>query len=109
MAIYVGETVTIVCAAVNPLDDTVIADATAHVDFFAPGKNPAKVPADRTVDQGPFSMAYDSSVVNKDGSTGAYVAYVPTDATWHAGKWSYRVKLAGAYDTWEFGTFSLVA
>lgn len=106
MTIFVGEAVTIVCAAINPLTATVISDATGQVDFYAPGKTPKTVPADRTPDHGPFPSLFDASVLNKDGSLGAYVAYVDTTG-WTAGKWSYKVTLTGSYDTWEYGQFAL--
>lgn len=108
MAIYVGEGVTIICVAKNPVTGAVISNATASLDFFAPGKNPAKVPADRTVDEGPVAMSYDATIVNTDGTTGAYIAFVDTTG-WAAGKWAYRVTIESAYESWEFGTFKLGA
>lgn len=108
MTIYVGEALVIVAAAVNPLSGAVITDATAEVDFFAPGKSPARVVADRLIDQGPYPLAFDGSVANKDGTLGAYVGYIDTDG-WQPGKWTYRVALVGAYNTWEYATVTLVA
>lgn len=108
MTIFVGEAITVVCAAVDPLTGLVISDATGVVEFFAPPKNPAKVPTDRSVDEGPYSVAFLSTVTNKDGTVGAYVAYVST-VGWVGGKWAYRVTLSGSYDTWEYGAFTLVA
>lgn len=108
MTIYVGETLTIIGAAVNPVTGLVIADATGEVEFYAPPKNPAKVPADRTLDEGPFPVTYSATVVNKDGTTGAYVGYVVTTG-WAPGKWTYKVTLTGTFDTWEYGSFTLVA
>ena len=106
MAIYVGEAITLIGAAINPVTETVIDDATAKVEFFGPGKNPIKNPADRVVDQGPVPMTFSSTVVNKDGTTGAYVGYAET-AGWQPGKWHYRVTLSGTLDSWEYGTFTL--
>lgn len=107
MAIYVGEVVTIICAATNPVDGSVISDATGAVEFYAPGKNPVKTPADRVADAGPLPLAFNASVTNKDGSTGAYVGYAET-AGWAPGKWTFKATLTGSYDTWEFGSFTLV-
>lgn len=108
MAIYVGEGITVVCAAKNPVTQTAITDAIAVVEFYAPGKNPAKVTTDRTVDEGPFAMTYDETVVNSDGTKGAYIAFVDTTG-WVAGKWTYRCVLAGAYESWEYATVRLDA
>ncbi len=106
MTIFVGEAITIVCAAINPLVGTIISDAQGQVEFYAPGKAPKTTPADRTPDNGPVPVQFDATVINKDGSLGAYVAYVDT-AGWLPGKWSYKVTLTGSYDTWEYGTFAL--
>lgn len=108
MAIYVGEVVTIIASATNPATQTVITDALAEVEFYAPGKSPARVPADRVLDHGPVPMTYDATVINKDGTTGAYIGYAGTEG-WVGGKWSYKVTLSGSYDTWEYGSFALVA
>lgn len=108
MAIFVGEGVTIVCAASDPATQQPITTATASVDFFAPGKNPISVPGDRTPDHGPFDMTYDATVVNKDGTKGAYIASIDTTG-WAAGKWSYRVTLSDALDAWEYSTVTLKA
>lgn len=108
MVIYVGEAVTIVGAAYNPVAGAVIADAIAQVEFYAPGKNPAKVPADRVVDHGPRPMTFIATVVNKDHTVGAYVGYADTTG-WVPGKWSYKVTLTGSYESWEYANFTLVA
>lgn len=108
MTVYVGEAVTIVGAAFNPVASVVISDAVAQVEFYAPGKNPAKVPADRTADHGPVPMLFVSTVINKDGTVGAYVGYADTTG-WLPGKWSYRVTLTGSFDSWEYSNFTLVA
>lgn len=108
MAIYVGESVTVIAAAVNPVSGLVISDALGQAEFYAPGKNPAKVPADRTPDQGPVPLTFDPKVTNKDGTSGAYLAYVETGG-WAPGKWTFKATLSGSYDTWEYGTFTLVA
>ena len=68
MANYVGEGLTILCAATDPATGNPITTATAEVEFFAPGKNPVANPDDRTADEGPFPMGYSATVVNKDGS-----------------------------------------
>ena len=107
MTIFVGEAITVVCAAVNPLNGgTVISDAVGQVEFYVPGKAPKPVPADRVADFGPVAAQFDATVINKDGSLGAYVAYVDTTG-WVPGKWSYKVTLTGSYDTWEYGQFAL--
>jgi len=108
MTIYVGEAVAIVAAAFDAVSNEVIGDATAHAEFYRPGKNPAKVPADRVVDQGPVELTFDADVANKDGTFGAYVGYVDTSG-WAPGKWTYKATVTGAFDTWEYGTFALVA
>ena len=106
MTIYVGEGITVLGAAVNPVSGLVISDALAEVEFYAPGKTPQRVVADRIADFGPVAMTFQSTVANKDGTFGAYVGFVDTTG-WVAGKWSYRVKLSGSYGSWEFGTFAL--
>ena len=108
MAIYVGEVVTLIAAALNPVNQRVITDATAAAEFYAPGKNPAKVPADRVRDHGPVPLTFDPAVVNKDGSVGAYVGYTET-VGWTPGKWWFKATLTGSYDTWEYGSFTLSA
>lgn len=108
MAIYVGETVTIVGAAFDPVAQRIINDALATVVFYAPGKNPIRNPEDRVPDFGPVPMDFNGVVVNKDGTIGAYVGYIGT-AGWAPGKWHYRVTLTGTYESWEFGTFTLKA
>jgi hypothetical protein len=108
VTIFVGEAITVVCAAVNPLTGLVIADANGQVEFYGPGKQPKTVPGDRVADQGPVAVTFNATVANKDGTVGAYVAYVDTTG-WAAGKWSYRVTLTGSYNTWEYGSFTLAA
>lgn len=108
MTIYVGESVTILVAAINPVTNAIIADANGQAEFYAPPKNPAKVPADRVLDHGPVALVFTPAVLNKDGSLGAYVGYVDT-TNWLPGKWTFKATLTGSYDTWEFGTFTLVA
>lgn len=108
MATYVGEGLAIFCEATDPVTGLAITDATAIVEFFAPPKVPAKVTTDRTVDEGPFDMSYDDTVENKDGTTGAYVAFVDTTG-WAGGKWSYRVTISGAYESWDYATITLTA
>lgn len=112
MVLYVGEAVTIVASAVDPLrGDANIVDATAVVDFYAPGKDPKGNPDDRSPDKPPVGMSYVADAVVKLGSsavTGAYVGYVDT-AGWEPGKWSYKVTLSGTYESWEYGSFTLRA
>jgi hypothetical protein len=108
MAIYAGEGMVVVCQATDPATTVAITDATAQVDFFAPGKNPISTVADRVVDRGPFDMTYDPTVVNKDGSKGAYTASIDTTG-WVAGKWTYRVTISDVLDSWEFSTVTLKA
>jgi hypothetical protein len=109
VTIFVGEAITVVADARNPARaSVVISDAMAQVEFYAPGSNPAKVPADRVVTQGPFPMAFDSAFTLKDGTLGAYVGYVDTTG-WPAGRTPFRVTLSGSYDSWEYSSFNLVA
>ena len=108
MAIYVGEVVTLIAAALNPVNQTVISDAVGAAEFYAPGKNPAKVPADRVRDRGPVPLVFNSTVINKDGTVGAYVGFADT-AGWAPGKWSFKATITGSYSTWEYGSFVLVA
>lgn len=104
---YVGEAIAVVAQAVDPNTKAQITDAAAEVEFYAPGKNPAKNPDDRTADKGPLPMVWDADVVNKDG-TGAYIAYVDTSG-WASGKWAFKVTLSGSYDSWEYGSVKLEA
>lgn len=108
MTLYVGEAITVACYAKNPVTGIVISDADATADFWAPGKNPAKVPADRDPVDNTAAMSWNALVQNDDGTLGAYIAFVDTTG-WDAGKWAYRVTLAGAYDSWEYGSFKLEA
>lgn len=108
MAIYSGEGITVIMAAVNPVTGAVIGTGDASVAFYAPGKNPKTVVADRTPDEGPFAMSFDATIANKDGTSGAWVAYVDTTG-WDAGKWSYKAELTGAFSSWEYGSFKLGA
>lgn len=108
MTMFVGEGVTITCAAVDPTTGQQISNATAVVEFYAPPKNPAKVPTDRTVDHGPFTMAWNPNIENKDGTLGAYFAFVDTTG-WAAGKWFYKTTLSAAFESWDYGSFKLEA
>lgn len=103
MATYVGEGLTIVCAAKDPTTQQVISTATAEVEFYAPPKNPARIPDDRVRDNGPYAMTFDAEI---DG--GSYVAFVDTTG-WAPGKWVFKVTLSGAYQSWEYGTVRLSA
>lgn len=108
MAIYAGEGVTIVCQAVDPSTTQPITAADAVVEFFAPGKNPISNPDDRTVDEGPIDMTFDATVLNKDGTLGAYTAVVDT-AGWAPGKWTYRVTVTDALPAWDYASVTLKA
>lgn len=109
MAIYVGEGVVLTLVVTDPLLDTPITSGiTVTLNFYAPGKNPSTTPADRTADEGPLSMTYDSSVVNADSTTGAWKVTADTTG-WAAGKWWYQAEVAGAYNAWVYGSFKLVA
>ena len=108
MAIYVGEAVTVLCTAIDPTTGLAISTADAEVEFYAPPKNPPKVPADRTSDHGPFAMTWTPDVVNKDESLGAYVVFADTTG-WLPGKWFYKTTLSGAFESWEYANFTLVA
>lgn len=112
MTIFVGEAVTIVGSATDPLKaDENITDATAVADFYGPGKDPKGNPEDRTTDKQQVTLTYDAEVVVKLGQstvTGAYVGFADTTG-WAPGKWTYKVTLSGSYDSWEYGTFTLKA
>ncbi len=109
MTIFVGEAVTIKASATDPLrGGTVISDATGEVEFYAVGDDAKNDPTARTSEHGPFPLTFDAAVVNKDGSLGAYLAYVDTTG-WVEGKRLYKVTLTGSYDTWEYGSLSLKA
>jgi hypothetical protein len=105
MALYVGEAVRIRASAVDPETKAPLdpPPTSAKVDFWAPGKNPAK---DATVRSAP-------DVPNKPmeyrSATGDYVLYQETSGDpWVAGKWAYRVTIVGeSYTNWEFGSFVL--
>lgn len=103
---YSGEAIMIFVAAINPVNGLVIDDAVGVVEFYKPGKNPAKIPADREADYGPEILTFTPGVQNKDGTRGAYVGYVST-AGWDPGKYTYRAQLSGSFDTWEYGQFVL--
>lgn len=105
---YVGEGLTIVCAAVNPLTNDVIPDATGEVEFYAVGANPAKVTDDRVVDTGPYAMTFDDAIVNGDSTVGAYRAEIDTTG-WAPGKRAYKVTLTGTVSAWAYGTIKLDA
>lgn len=99
MTLYAGEAVTIKASATDPVHNTVIADAVAVVDFYAPGKNPKVNPADRVIDKPQVALTYDAAVK-------LYLGYADTTG-WVDGKWSFKVTLSGSYDSWEYGTFTL--
>lgn len=99
MTLYVGEAVTIKATATDPAKKQPITDATAVVDFYAPGKNPKLVVEDRVTDKDQVTMAYDADAA-------AYLGYVDTTG-WEPGKWSVKVTLSGSYDSWEYGSFTL--
>lgn len=100
MALYIGEAVAIRAVATNPFTEEELTGLTGTVETFNPTKDPKNVPGDRTTPHATHAMTYDANA-------GGYVAYVPTTG-YVAGKWSYRVHLTGgAYDNWEYGSFSL--
>lgn len=100
MATYQGEVIVVFTTAKDPITGDPITDLAGEVNFYAPGKNPARVVEDRTVDKGPFAVSFDVE-------RGGYVAFVPT-VDWTPGKWSYRVDLAGgAFENWEYGAVSI--
>lgn len=102
MVLYVGEAVTIKATATDPLrNNQPIPDATAVVDFYAPGKDPKGTPGDRTTDKPQVTLSYDAEL-------GVYLGYVST-VGWEPGKWSFKVTLSGSYDSWEYSTFTLKA
>lgn len=101
MTVYVGETLTITMKALDPVRGAAITDAAPQVNFYAPGKNPKSNPDDRTADHGPFAMTYDAEAA-------LYVAEVATGG-WVAGRWTYRVELGDAYESWEYASVPLKA
>lgn len=102
MVLYVGETVTVKVAATNPLaGGVVISDATCTVELYAVDTDPKGNPDARTVVGTPYAAVWDEGAQ-------AYLAFIPTDG-FSPGKHPYRAVLGGAYDSWEFGTFTLKA
>lgn len=107
MSIYAGEAVTVKVQAVDPLTNAIISGGVVgKVEFYAPPKDPKNVVADRVVDKGPFALAFNATAINKDGTVGAYVAFVDTTG-WAPGKWNYKATLTGSYNAWEFGSVVL--
>lgn len=111
MTLFLGEAVTVLALAQDPArSNETIDDATATLELFNPAKDPKNVPADRTPDF-TVSMTYDALATITVGGVeyvGAYRGLTATTAVgWVAGKWSYRVKLTGSYDSWEYGQFTL--
>lgn len=101
MAIYVGEAVAVRAQATNPFTKAPIIDLTGVAEFYAPGRDPKKVPADRATPDDSVSVAYDASAEG-------YLAFWPT-AGKDPGKWTVRIHLTGGdYDNFEFGTVTLV-
>lgn len=101
MAIYAGETVALRAQVVDPFTGLPLQGDTAEVELYAPGKNPARNPADRVVDVGPAQATFEANI--------GWVAYVPTDG-FAAGRWTYRFRVVGSsFDTWEYGTFQVKA
>lgn len=105
MALYVGEAVRISAEALDPdgrspLDPPPL---SAHVEFWAPGRNPVRDPDVR----GTPDVA--AQPLTRDDVTGVWALYQSTDgAPWVAGKWTYRVTVVGsAYENWEYASFSL--
>lgn len=109
MALYSGDGVSLLIEVADPVRQlplTAASGVTVEVDFFAPGKDPKNNPDDRTSPEVSGTAAsYDAAAVTKTG-LGAWVCYQPTDG-WMAGKWSYRVRVSGAYQNVEFGNFTL--
>lgn len=101
MVLYVGETVTIKVAATNPLKaNAVITDGVCTVDLYPVGADPKNDVTQR--------LASNTVAATYDAEAQAYLAFVNTDG-YVAGKYAYRAQLAGAYDSWEYGSFSLKA
>lgn len=98
MALYVGETITVQCSATDATNHEVIVDAKGLAEFYAPGKHPARVPADREPDR-EVELFFDAA-------SESYLAYVETRG-WLPGKWTYRVALLHEYASWEYGSFTL--
>lgn len=114
MASFLGESVGVKADPRDPFTGAKLTAAggyEAYVDFFAPGKAPKTVPADRVApDVANVAMTYNATIVNeKDSSVGAWVLYQPTEgAPWVAGKWWFRVTVtSSSYDNWEYSSFVL--
>lgn len=113
MALYVGDGFSIVIEVIDPVrQERLNGDSSVDValDFYAPGKDPKGTPADRvTPDLADQVAVYDAAAVTKNG-VGAWVVYQASEGgSWVAGKWSYRVRITGAYQNVEYGTFTLKA
>lgn len=102
MVLYVGETVTIKIVATDPVrGGALITDAIATVELFAVDTDPKGDPAARTVVGVARNATYDAAA-------GAYLCYIDTNGM-APGKHPYRAMLTGAYDSWEYGSFTLKA
>ena len=100
--LYVGEDISCLVSATDPTNSSAeIVDLDCNVEFFAPGKQPKSVPADRIAPDHTESLSYDS------GRSG-YYGLVST-AGWADGTWSFRVVLSGTRTNWAFGTFRIKA
>lgn len=107
MTLYVGDTVAVSTVVLPPFGSVPIIDGiSVLVEFYAPGKDPKNVPADRSTPDFSATALYDATAINKDGSLGAFVAYRES-VDWPAGRWSFRTTVTGAYSNVEFGSFNI--
>jgi hypothetical protein len=102
---YLGQTLTCRVRATDPVTQEIITDAGGQAAFFAPPKNPAVNPDDRTPDV-LVALIYDPV-------TRYYLARFPTDgAPWVAGVWWCRTSIVGGkagYSAWAYTSFPLSA
>lgn len=100
MASYVGETVAVTSTAVDPVTSESMTNLLGEVEFYAPGKNPKTVVTDRVADH--------TVAATWDPERQLYVAYADTTG-WPAGRWSYKFRLFGDKNSWEYGSLTLKA
>lgn len=111
MALYSGDGLSLLVEVRDPIRQQPLTDASGiavAVDFYAPGRDPRNNPEDReTPEVSGTAATFDPEAVTKAGF-GAWVCYQGTGG-WMSGKWSYRVRVSGAYQNVEFGNFTLKA
>lgn len=101
MAVYVGEGVTVRGELTDPDTEQPISAGVGMVEVFAVGKNPARNPADREVEYGPFAATYDEDAQR-------WIAYLDTGG-WAPGERYVRMTVTDSYPTWEYTKIKLLA